>query len=224
MYIESVPNRDSPPAVLLRESYREGGKVKKRTLLNLSDWRPELVEGFRTLLKGGHAVAGDGITIHRSLPHGHVAAVLGTVRRIGLDGLLGRPTPRLRALVLALLVRLTALVFGVCKGRLQTAIEPETHRRSYHREQRQNADTDERGDGRPPPGPTPAAFPGADRPGADRLAGQAMPQVLRQFSGAAIALARLLLKAFQTNRGQIARQIGPDPPRRGSPAYCRCPP
>jgi len=104
MYIESVPNRDSPPAVLLRESYREGGKVKKRTLLNLSDWPPELVEGFRVLLKGGHAVTGDGITIHRSLPHGHVAAVLGTVRRIGLDGLLGRPTPRLRALVLALLV------------------------------------------------------------------------------------------------------------------------
>lgn len=104
MYIESVPNRDSPPAVLLRESYREGGKVKKRTLLNLSHWPAELVEGFRVLLKGGHAVAGEGLTIHRSLPHGHVAAVLGTVRRIGLDRLLGRPQPRLRALVLALLV------------------------------------------------------------------------------------------------------------------------
>jgi Transposase DDE domain len=104
MYIESVPNRNSPPAVLLRESYREGGKVKKRTILNLSDWAPELVEGLRTLLKGGHALAGDGLTIHRSLPHGHVAAVLGTLRRIGLDGLLGRPPARLRDLVLALLV------------------------------------------------------------------------------------------------------------------------
>ncbi len=104
MYIERVPNRDSPPAVLLRESYREGGKVRKRTLLNLSHWPPELVEGFRILLKGGQAVPGEGLTIHRSLPHGHVAAVLGTVRRIGLDGLLGRPQPRRRDLVLALLV------------------------------------------------------------------------------------------------------------------------
>jgi hypothetical protein len=104
MYIESVPNRDSPAAVLLRESYREGGKVRKRTLLNLSHWPPELIEGLRVLLKGGHAVPGEGLTIHRSLPHGHVAAVLGTVRRIGLDALLGRPQPRLRDLVLALLV------------------------------------------------------------------------------------------------------------------------
>jgi hypothetical protein len=103
MYIETVPNRDSPPAILLRESYREDGKVKKRTLLNLSPWPPTLVEGLRILLKGGHAVAGDGLTIHRSLPHGHVAAVLGTIRRIGLDKLLGRAKSRQRDLVLALL-------------------------------------------------------------------------------------------------------------------------
>ncbi len=56
MYIESVPNRSSPPAILLRESYREGGKVKKRTLANLSSWSPALIEGFRILLKGGTAV------------------------------------------------------------------------------------------------------------------------------------------------------------------------
>jgi len=104
MYIENVPNRDSPTAVLLRESYREDGKVKKRTLLNLSHWPPDLVEGLRVLLKGGHAVPGEGLTIHRSLPHGHVAAVLGTVRRIGLDKLFGRSEPRLCDLVLALLV------------------------------------------------------------------------------------------------------------------------
>jgi hypothetical protein len=55
MYIESVPNRNSPPAVLLRESYREGGRTRKRTLANLSKWPPELVEGLRTLLKGGTA-------------------------------------------------------------------------------------------------------------------------------------------------------------------------
>ena len=56
MYIESVPNRSSPPAVLLRESYREAGRTRKRTLANLTRWPPELVEGLRRLLKGGSAV------------------------------------------------------------------------------------------------------------------------------------------------------------------------
>ena len=91
MYIEAVPNRDSPPAVLLRESYREGGKVKKRTLLNLSGWPAELVEGFKALLKGGKVLSAgqDVFTIRRALPHGAVAAVLGTLRDIGLDRVLG---------------------------------------------------------------------------------------------------------------------------------------
>ncbi len=101
MYIEAVRNRNSPPAILLRESYRVGGTIKKRTLLNLSNWSPALVEGLRTLLKGGTVLppGQDAITIKRSLPHGHVAAVLGTVRKIGLDRLLGPPgnAPRLRA-------------------------------------------------------------------------------------------------------------------------------
>ena len=72
MYIESVPNRGSPPAILLRESYRDGGKLKKRTLLNLSDWPHERVAGLRMLLKGGTVVPPDqdAITILRSLPHG----------------------------------------------------------------------------------------------------------------------------------------------------------
>ena len=106
MYIESVPNRDSPPAILLRESYREGGKVKKRTLLNLSDWPAERIAGFKTLLKGGTVIAGDreAISIVRSLPHGHVAAALGTARRIGLDRLVGPAGNRCRDLVLALIV------------------------------------------------------------------------------------------------------------------------
>ena len=76
MYIESVPNRGSPPAILLRESFREQGRVRKRTLANLSAWPSALVEGFRTLLKGGVAVAAEGIRIRRALPHGHAAAVL----------------------------------------------------------------------------------------------------------------------------------------------------
>jgi len=91
MYIEAVPNRNSPPAILLRESYRVDGKVKKHTLLNLSDWPVAMVEGLRAVLKGGTVLppGQDAITIKRSLPHGHVAAVLGTLRRTGLDRLLG---------------------------------------------------------------------------------------------------------------------------------------
>jgi Transposase DDE domain len=104
MYIEAVPNRGSPPAILLRQSLRENGRVRKRTLANLSDWPTPLVEGFRTLLKGGVAVAQEGIRIRRSLPHGHAAAVLGTIRAIGLDRLLGRPTDkRLAPLAIALI-------------------------------------------------------------------------------------------------------------------------
>ena len=106
MYIESVPNRDSPPAILLRESYREGGKVRKRTLLNLSDWPPERIAGFKTLLKGGMVIPSDreAISIVRSLPHGQVAAALGAARRIGLDRLIGPAGNRCRDLVLALIV------------------------------------------------------------------------------------------------------------------------
>ena len=106
MYIEAVPNRNSPPAILLRESYRDGGKVKKRTLLNLSDWPQDRLAGFKMLLKGGTVIPSDqqAITIIRSLPHGHVAAALGTARKIGLDRLLGPDGNRCRDLVLALVV------------------------------------------------------------------------------------------------------------------------
>jgi hypothetical protein len=106
MYIEAVPNRNSPPAILLRESYRENGRVKKRTLLNLSTWPKSLVEGFRALLKGGTVVppGQPALTVRRALPHGHVAAVLGTLRALGLDRVLGPDGNRCRDLVLALIV------------------------------------------------------------------------------------------------------------------------
>ena len=106
MYIESVPNRNSPPAILLRESYRDGGKIKKRTIANLSDWPSDLVEGLRTLLKGGKVAPADheAVIVRRALPHGHVAAVLGTLRHIGLDRLLGPPRNRCRDLVIAMIV------------------------------------------------------------------------------------------------------------------------
>ena len=68
MYIETVPNRNSPPAILLRESYRDGGKIKKRTIANLSHWPTEIVEGLRTLLKGGTvAPAGQETIVVRAL-------------------------------------------------------------------------------------------------------------------------------------------------------------
>ena len=106
MYIESVPNRNSPPAILLRESYREDGKVRKRTLCNLSDWPKEHVEGLRGVLKGGTVIPvdRDAFTVIRSLPHGHVAAALGTARKIGLDRILGPDGNRCRDLVLAMIV------------------------------------------------------------------------------------------------------------------------
>jgi hypothetical protein len=111
MHIESVPNRQSHPTILLRESYRADGKVKKRTIANLTDWPEALVEGLRTLLRGGVAVArpDEALTISRSLPDGHVAAVLGTAERIGFSKLLtprrgGPAARRARDLVLALIV------------------------------------------------------------------------------------------------------------------------
>jgi transposase len=106
MYIEAVPNRNSPPAILLRESYRHEGKVRKRTLCNLSDWSPAHVEGLRGVLKGGTVIPAehDAISVTRSLPHGHVAAALGTARKIGLDRILGPDGNRCRDLVLALLI------------------------------------------------------------------------------------------------------------------------
>jgi len=100
MYVTRVPNRGSPPAVLLRESYRDGGEVKTRTLTNLSAWPEAKVEALRRALKGALVVA----AIERALPHGHVAAALGTARRLGLERLVPRRHERLARLALALIV------------------------------------------------------------------------------------------------------------------------
>jgi transposase len=106
MYVARVPNRGSPPAILLRESYREGGKVKNRTLANLSRWPEHKVDALSRALKGlppARDLAG-AFEITRSLPHGHVAAVLGTARRLGIEELID-PTPsRTRDLVVAMLI------------------------------------------------------------------------------------------------------------------------
>jgi transposase len=105
MYIDIVPNRSSPPAVLLRESVREGGKIHKRTLANLSALPPEAIEALRQMLKGKALIPADeAVRIERSTPYGHVAAVLGTIRRLKLDQVLGtKPSPE-RDRVLAMIV------------------------------------------------------------------------------------------------------------------------
>ncbi len=105
MYVTRVPNRSSPPAVLLRESYRDGGKVKTRTLANLTDWPDAKVEALRRVLKGETAIVSrDALRIERSLPHGHVAAVLGVARKLGLHKLLRGFPSRLAKLTLAMIV------------------------------------------------------------------------------------------------------------------------
>ena len=106
MYIERVPNRNSPPAVLLRESYREGGKIRKRTLANLSKLPDTVVDNLRIVLKGGAAIENlsESFCVERSLPHGHVAAVLGTIKKLSLHNLIAAENSRKRALVLAMIV------------------------------------------------------------------------------------------------------------------------
>ena len=106
VYIETIPNRTSPPAILLREGYRENGKVVKRTLANPSHWDLQLVEHFRVLLKGGVAVksAASVLTIERPLPHGHVAVVLGAARGSGSALWFGSAPQELQPLLQAMLV------------------------------------------------------------------------------------------------------------------------
>jgi hypothetical protein len=107
MYVVKVPNRGSPPAILLRESYREAGKVKNRTLANLSAWPEAKVDALARVLKGQPPPAADldgAFEITRSLPHGHVAAVLGTARQLGLEELIDPVPSRQRDLVTAMAV------------------------------------------------------------------------------------------------------------------------
>jgi hypothetical protein len=106
MYVARIPNRGSPPAILLRESYRDGGKVRNRTLANLSHWPESKVDKLQRALKGlaPQLDLPGAFEITRSLPHGHVAAVLGTARRLGVEELLDAAPSRQRDLVTAMLV------------------------------------------------------------------------------------------------------------------------
>ena len=105
MYIETVPNRGSRPAILLRESWREGKKTRKRTIANLSKWPPEKIEMLRAALKGGTAVTDleSSFRTVRTMPHGHVAVVLGVIRELGLDRMVSSRSSRQRDLVVAMI-------------------------------------------------------------------------------------------------------------------------
>lgn len=106
MYVETVPNRNSPPAILLREGWREGGKTRKRTLANLSDWPPQKIETLRRLLRDEELVSPQELlTIRQTLPHGHVEAILAMIRKLGLDAMIASKPSRERDLVVALIAQ-----------------------------------------------------------------------------------------------------------------------
>jgi transposase len=126
MYIERVPNRNSAPAILLRESYRQDGKVRKRTLANLSKWPPELIEQFQQVLKGAGSVDTLEVAfdIVRSQPHGHVRAVLGTLHRINLHTAILQRRNRNRDLVQAMVV--ARILEPTSKLATARALDPQT--------------------------------------------------------------------------------------------------
>jgi transposase len=125
MYVESVPNRNSPPAILLRESSRIDGKIVKRTLSNLSSWPASQIDALRRVLKRESLVsATDAFQILRSFPHGHVAATLGTLRRLGLEPVLSRARSPERDLVVAMIV--ARILEPASKLATARAFHPET--------------------------------------------------------------------------------------------------
>lgn len=127
MYVAVVPNRNSPPATLLRESFRQDGKVHNRTVANLSHWPPEKIEALRHLLKGNYQGIADlssAFEITRSLPHGHVAAVLATIRHLKLDTILDPEPSHERDQALALIA--ARILEPASKLATSRSLRPET--------------------------------------------------------------------------------------------------
>ena len=106
MYIETVPNRNSPPAILLRQGWREGKKTLKRTLANLSHWPAQKIETLRRLLRDETLVSPqDLFTTQQTLPHGHVEALLAMIRKLGLDTMISAQRCGERDLVVGMIVQ-----------------------------------------------------------------------------------------------------------------------
>jgi len=132
MFIERIPNRNSPPCILLRETFRREGKVQHRTIANLSKWPPHVVEGLRRLFKaepsagslGDPAATAPAFRITRSRPHGHVETVLSTMRKLGLPNLLGsKPSPERNACMAMIAAR---ILFPGSKLAISRGLGPET--------------------------------------------------------------------------------------------------
>ena len=127
MYVATVPNRNSPPAILLRESFRLNGKVLNRTLANISHWPPAKIDALRSVLKGATSVGAplpQAFDIVRSRPHGHVAAVLGTLHRLQLDRLIDKHSSRQLDLVVAMIV--SRVLEPASKLATSRALHPDT--------------------------------------------------------------------------------------------------
>ena len=127
MYVAVVPNRNSPPAILLRESFRDNGKVRNRTIANLSHWPPAKVDALRAVLQGATAVRAplpQAFDVIRSRPHGHVAAVLGSIRKLHLDRLFDKDSERNRDLVLAMIT--ARILTPASKLATARALHPDT--------------------------------------------------------------------------------------------------
>jgi hypothetical protein len=135
MYVAVVPNRTSPPAILLRESFRQDGKVHNRTLANISHWPPHQVEALRQVLKGESAGLPNlesAFLISRSLPHGHVAAVLATMGHLKLPLVVDEHPSRDRDRALALIA--SRLLEPGSKLATSRSLRPETSHHSLGEE------------------------------------------------------------------------------------------
>ena len=127
MYVATIPNRNSPPAILLRESFRLDGKVLNRTLANISHWPPAKIDALRSVLKGATSLSTplpQAFDIVRSRPHGHVAAVLGTLHRLHLDTLIDKHSSRQLDLVVAMIV--SRVLEPASKLATSRALHPDT--------------------------------------------------------------------------------------------------
>ena len=125
-HLETIPNRNSRPTILIRKAWREDGRLRKKTLANLTQLPPHIIDGVRALFEGGVAVARpeDVFAIRRSRPHGHVAAALGTLRRIGMVRVLHRVPGRERDLAVAAVV--ARIIDPASKLATARALDPET--------------------------------------------------------------------------------------------------
>ena len=125
-HVDKIPNRNSPPAILFRKAWREGKRIRRVTLANLTRVPEEIVDGIRAMLKGGVVVQSveQIFTIKRSLPHGHVAAALGMCRKLGLERILHKKRSRERDLALGAIV--ARLLFPCSKLATARSLSPDS--------------------------------------------------------------------------------------------------